>query len=70
MHNITNIGQVQFPQPGRFWRAWLSRSRYRGRWRDVVDRAAITLTLSTGEFDRVAMHAVRRLASTSSFSPS
>ena len=31
----------------RFWRAWLARSTYRGRWRQMVDRAAITLKLMT-----------------------
>jgi GH15 family glucan-1,4-alpha-glucosidase len=28
-----------------FWRAWLHRSTYTGRWRDMVARSAITLTL-------------------------
>jgi GH15 family glucan-1,4-alpha-glucosidase len=27
------------------WRAWLSQSRYRGRWREVVHRSALTLKL-------------------------
>ena len=31
----------------RFWRAWLARSTYRGRWREMVNRAAITLKLMT-----------------------
>ena len=31
----------------RFWRGWLSRSTYRGRWREMVDRSAITLKLLT-----------------------
>jgi GH15 family glucan-1,4-alpha-glucosidase len=30
-----------------FWRNWLSRSRYRGRWREVVHRSALTLKLLT-----------------------
>jgi len=30
-----------------FWRAWLARSTYRGRWREIVDRSAITLKLMT-----------------------
>jgi GH15 family glucan-1,4-alpha-glucosidase len=30
-----------------FWRNWLARSTYRGRWREVVDRSAITLKLMT-----------------------
>jgi hypothetical protein len=30
-----------------FWRRWLSVSRYRGRWREVVHRSALTLKLLT-----------------------
>jgi GH15 family glucan-1,4-alpha-glucosidase len=30
-----------------FWRAWLSRSTYNGRWREAVHRSAITLKLMT-----------------------
>ena len=29
----------------RFWRGWLGRSSYRGRWREMVARSAITLKL-------------------------
>ena len=36
-----------FTQTARFWRGWLSRSTYRGRWREVVARSAITLKLMT-----------------------
>src|SRR6185437_4694916 len=31
----------------RFWRDWLHRSTYRGRWREMVARSAITLKLMT-----------------------
>ena len=31
----------------RFWRGWLARSTYRGRWREMVNRSAITLKLMT-----------------------
>ena len=31
----------------RFWRGWLHRSSYTGRWREMVDRSAITLKLMT-----------------------
>ncbi|WP_413760240.1 glycoside hydrolase family 15 protein [Streptomyces sp. MMBL 11-3] len=30
-----------------FWHAWVRRSRYHGRWQDMVNRAAITLKLLT-----------------------
>ncbi|MBM7774320.1 GH15 family glucan-1,4-alpha-glucosidase [Actinokineospora baliensis] len=31
----------------RFWRTWLDTSTYRGRWREVVNRSAMTLKLMT-----------------------
>ena len=34
-------------ETARFWRGWLHRSSYTGRWRDVVNRSAITLKLMT-----------------------
>jgi GH15 family glucan-1,4-alpha-glucosidase len=30
-----------------FWRGWIARSRYKGRWREVVERSAMTLKLMT-----------------------
>ena len=30
-----------------YWRKWLERSRYRGRWREMVHRSALTLKLLT-----------------------
>jgi GH15 family glucan-1,4-alpha-glucosidase len=30
-----------------FWRSWLARSTYRGRWRESVQRSAVTLKLMT-----------------------
>jgi GH15 family glucan-1,4-alpha-glucosidase len=30
-----------------YWRRWLSQSRYRGRWRETVNRSALTLKLLT-----------------------
>ena len=30
-----------------FWHSWLARSRYSGRWREMVERSAITLKLMT-----------------------
>jgi len=34
-------------ETGRFWRGWLHRSSYTGRWREIVNRSAITLKLMT-----------------------
>jgi GH15 family glucan-1,4-alpha-glucosidase len=34
-------------ETARFWRAWLHRSSYTGRWREMVNRSAITLKLLT-----------------------
>ena len=36
-----------FTETARFWRGWLAKSTYRGRWREMVDRSAITLKLMT-----------------------
>jgi GH15 family glucan-1,4-alpha-glucosidase len=32
-----------------FWRAWANRSTYRGRWREMVSRSALTLKLLTSQ---------------------
>ncbi|HEX4818259.1 MAG TPA: glycoside hydrolase family 15 protein [Nonomuraea sp.] len=37
----------EFAATARFWRGWLSASRYRGRWREIVHRSALTLKLLT-----------------------
>jgi GH15 family glucan-1,4-alpha-glucosidase len=36
-----------FEQTRDFWRRWIGRSRYTGRWREMVERAAMTLKLMT-----------------------
>lgn len=38
-----------FEATAAFWRTWLAQSRYRGRWREMVERSAITLKLLTHE---------------------
>ena len=40
------IGRL-FDETARFWRGWLSQSTYRGRWREMLERSAITLKLMT-----------------------
>ncbi|MBB6349280.1 glycoside hydrolase family 15 protein [Nonomuraea muscovyensis] len=39
--------EEEFAATVRFWRRWLSASRYRGRWREMVHRSALTLKLLT-----------------------
>jgi GH15 family glucan-1,4-alpha-glucosidase len=39
--------QKLFDDTVRFWRSWVGRSTYTGRWREIVQRAAITLKLLT-----------------------
>ena len=36
-----------FEDTSRFWRTWLRRSTYAGRWQDIVSRSAMTLKLLT-----------------------
>jgi GH15 family glucan-1,4-alpha-glucosidase len=38
-----------FEQTVQYWRRWLSQCQYVGRWRDIVNRAALTLKLLTFE---------------------
>jgi GH15 family glucan-1,4-alpha-glucosidase len=36
-----------FNRTVRYWRGWLAKSTYRGRWREMVNRSALTLKLLT-----------------------
>ncbi|NUT31742.1 MAG: glycoside hydrolase family 15 protein [Hamadaea sp.] len=36
-----------FDETRAFWRRWIGRSQYRGRWREMVERSAMTLKLMT-----------------------
>jgi GH15 family glucan-1,4-alpha-glucosidase len=38
---------AMFEKTRAFWQSWLGRCRYRGRWREVVERSAMTLKLLT-----------------------
>ena len=38
---------AEFDATVAFWRGWLRRSRYSGRWREMVHRSALTLKLLT-----------------------
>ncbi|MBX3206778.1 MAG: glycoside hydrolase family 15 protein [Labilithrix sp.] len=48
-HTPATIEQANraFEDTIRFWRAWLSRCSYRGRWRETVHRSALLLKLLT-----------------------
>jgi GH15 family glucan-1,4-alpha-glucosidase len=37
----------EYEETARFWQSWLRRSTYTGRWRETVQRSAITLKLMT-----------------------
>ncbi|HET6765686.1 MAG TPA: trehalase-like domain-containing protein, partial [Longimicrobiaceae bacterium] len=37
--------RTSFKETVNFWRAWIERSTYRGRWRDEVNRSALALKL-------------------------
>lgn len=39
--------EAEFEATVRFWRHWVGRSRYRGRWREMVHRSALVLKLLT-----------------------
>jgi GH15 family glucan-1,4-alpha-glucosidase len=39
--------EAAFDATVRFWHSWLARSTYRGRWREALDRSAVTLKLMT-----------------------
>jgi len=38
---------ARFQETSDFWRKWIAKSRYRGRWREIVNRSALTLKLLT-----------------------
>ncbi len=37
----------RFQQTTRFWKSWMAKSKYRGRWREMVHRSALMLKLLT-----------------------
>ncbi|GGM85724.1 glycoside hydrolase family 15 protein [Dactylosporangium sucinum] len=46
LFSVSEVWQL-YEQTRDFWRGWVGRSRYRGRWREQVERSAITLKLMT-----------------------
>jgi GH15 family glucan-1,4-alpha-glucosidase len=45
--DATDSGDELLAETVRFWRNWVSRSRYHGRWRETVTRSALALKLMT-----------------------
>ena len=43
----SNYVTTTFKEASDYWRQWVARSTYRGRWRDVVNRSSLTLKLLT-----------------------
>lgn len=37
--------EERFQRTARFWRTWIAKSKYKGRWREMVQRSALTLKL-------------------------
>jgi hypothetical protein len=35
----------RFQETSRFWKAWIAKSKYKGRWREMVNRSALILKL-------------------------
>jgi GH15 family glucan-1,4-alpha-glucosidase len=40
-------GEQLLNETARYWRQWVSRNRYQGRWREIVTRSALVLKLMT-----------------------
>ncbi len=39
--------EQRFHETARFWRKWIAKSKYKGRWREMVNRSALMLKLLT-----------------------
>ena len=39
----------RFQQTSRFWKSWIAKSKYKGRWRETVHRSALILKLLTSQ---------------------
>src|SRR6202035_1109946 len=44
---VLDSGNVErhFKETASFWRGWIGRSQYKGRWREMVSRSALLLKL-------------------------
>jgi GH15 family glucan-1,4-alpha-glucosidase len=43
---MESVGE-RFQETSRFWRSWIAKSKYTGRWRETVNRSALMLKLLT-----------------------
>jgi len=41
----THLLEQRFHQTSRFWKKWIAKSKYKGRWREMVQRSALILKL-------------------------
>jgi GH15 family glucan-1,4-alpha-glucosidase len=39
------LSEQRFQETARFWKAWIAKSKYKGRWREMVNRSALILKL-------------------------
>jgi GH15 family glucan-1,4-alpha-glucosidase len=46
---LTAFCEKAFADTAAFWRRWIGRSAYRGRWQEMVNRSALTLKLLTSQ---------------------
>jgi GH15 family glucan-1,4-alpha-glucosidase len=37
------LTEPRFQETARFWKTWIAKSRYKGRWREMVHRSALML---------------------------
>jgi GH15 family glucan-1,4-alpha-glucosidase len=47
--NLTSFCEDAFAATTGFWRRWIGRSQYRGRWQDMINRSALALKLLTSQ---------------------
>ena len=45
--NLEHYSETTFTATVEFWREWIEHSTYKGRWREIVHRSAITLKMMT-----------------------
>lgn len=46
-HDLVEFCHAEFVATTAYWRRWIGRSTYKGRWHDMINRSALTLKLMT-----------------------